>query len=137
MGHLTQKAWDKATDYNETVYNFELNELLSHLQGIDDLNHTTRHKPVPMSLLNPEIILPETAFQAIHGRNTGWMMNPGPVVGRCQVFMSTINCRPGSIGVGNQKNYDGQMMPLTGRTTRHYTWTTIQMRSRIWKKLGV
>ena len=71
--HLTWKAWFKATDYNETVYTRELNELLSHLWGIDDLNHTTRHKRVPTSLLNLEIVLPEAAFWAICGMNTSWV----------------------------------------------------------------
>ena len=44
IGHLTWKAQDKATDYNETIYTWELNELLSHLWGLDNLNHATRYK---------------------------------------------------------------------------------------------
>ena len=67
------EAWDKATDYNETIYTQELGEILSHLQGLDDLNHAMRHKRTPTSLLNPEIILPEAAFRAFQGKNTGWL----------------------------------------------------------------
>ena len=73
VGQLTQKAWDKTTDYNETVYTQELGKILSHLRGLDDLNHSTRHKRTPTSLLNPEIILPEAAFRAFQGKNTGWL----------------------------------------------------------------
>ena len=73
IGHLTQKAWDKTTDYNESVYNCELNELISHLRGVGDLDFSTRHQLEPMSLLNPEIILPEAAFQAAHRKKKGWI----------------------------------------------------------------
>ena len=73
VGQLTQKARDKTTDYNETVYTRELGEILSHLQGLDDLNHSTKHKRTPTSLLNPEIILPEAAFRSFQGKNTGWL----------------------------------------------------------------
>ena len=73
IGRLTRKSWDKATNYNETVYDLELNELISHLRGIEDLNHSPRHKLVPTSLLNPEIVLPETVFQAACGKKTGWI----------------------------------------------------------------
>ena len=31
VGQLTQKARDKATDYNETIYTRELGEILSYL----------------------------------------------------------------------------------------------------------
>ena len=37
VGQLTQKAWDKATDYNETIYTWELGKILSYLRGLDDL----------------------------------------------------------------------------------------------------
>ena len=73
VGQLTRKAWDKMTDYNETVYTRELGEILSYLRGLDDLNHSTRHKRTPTSLLNPDINLPEAAFQAFRGKNTGWL----------------------------------------------------------------
>ena len=73
IGHLTQKSRDKATDYNETVYDRELNKLISYLQGIEDLNHSPRHKLVPTSLLNPEIVLPEAAFRAACRKMMGWI----------------------------------------------------------------
>ena len=49
VGQLTRKARDKATDYNETVYTWELGKILSYLRGLDDLNHATRHKRTPTS----------------------------------------------------------------------------------------
>ena len=61
------------TGYNETVYTRELGEILSYLRGLDDFNHSTRHKRTPTSLLNPEIILPEAAFRAFWGKNTRWV----------------------------------------------------------------
>ena len=70
VGQLTWKARDKTTNYNETVYTRELGEILSYLWGLDDLNHSTKYKRTPTSLLNPEIILPEAAFW---GKNTGWL----------------------------------------------------------------
>ena len=73
VGQLTRKARDKATDYNKTVYTWELGKILSYLRGLDDLNHATRHKRTPTSLLNPEIILPEAAFRAFQGKDTGWL----------------------------------------------------------------
>ena len=73
VGQLTRKAQDKTTDYNETVYTQELGEILSYLRGLDDFNHSTRYKRTPTSLLNPEIILPEAAFRAFRGKNTGWL----------------------------------------------------------------
>ena len=73
VGQLTRKARDKTTDYNETVYTRELGEILSYLRGLDDLNHSTRHKRTPTSLLNPEIILLEAAFRSFRGKNTGWL----------------------------------------------------------------
>ena len=69
---MTRKARDKATEYNETVYTRELGKILSYLWGLDDLNHATRHKRTPTSLLNLEIILPEATFQEFQGENTGW-----------------------------------------------------------------
>ena len=73
VGQLTQKARDKTTDYNETVYTQELGKILSYLRGLDNLNHSTRHKMTPTSLLNPEIILPEAAFWSFWGKNTRWL----------------------------------------------------------------
>ena len=73
IGHLTWKAWDKDTDYNETVYNWELNELLSHLRGTGDLEYSTQNSPGLTSLLNPEIILPEDDFRAAYGKKKGWI----------------------------------------------------------------
>ena len=73
IGQLTWKNQDKATDYNESVYNRELNELLSHLQGSGDLEYLTRETPGPTSLLNPEIILPEADFWAAHDKKKGWI----------------------------------------------------------------
>ena len=75
IGQLTQKSWDKDTDYNESVYDWELNELLSHLRGSGDLEYSTRSLPGPASLLNPEIILPEADFQATHGKKKGWIVD--------------------------------------------------------------
>ena len=72
-GQLIRKAWDKATNHNETIYSWELCEILSHLRGLDNLNHAMRHKRTPTSLLNPEIILPEAAFRASQGKNTRWL----------------------------------------------------------------
>ena len=62
IGQLTQKKWDDSTDYNESVYNQVLGELLSYLQGSEHLNYPTRSDPGPSSLLNPEIVLPEEKF---------------------------------------------------------------------------
>ena len=45
IGQLTRKNWDKATNYNKSVYNRELNELLSHLRGSGDLEYTTQKMP--------------------------------------------------------------------------------------------
>ena len=73
VGQLTWKARDKATDYNETVYTQELSKILSYLRRLDDLNHAMKHKRTPTSLLNLEIILPEAAFQAFWGKDTGWL----------------------------------------------------------------
>ena len=73
VGQLTQKARYKATDYNETAYTQELGEILSYLSGFGDLNHATRHKKTPTSLLNPEIILLEAEFRAFRGKNTWWL----------------------------------------------------------------
>ena len=73
MGQLTRKSRDKATDYNETVYTWELGEILSYISGFGDLSHVPRHKKTPTSLLNPEIILPEAEFWALRGKNTGWL----------------------------------------------------------------
>ena len=47
IGHLTWKARDKDTDYNETVYNWELNKLLFHLQGAGDLEYSTQNSSGP------------------------------------------------------------------------------------------
>ena len=74
IGQLTRKSLDKATDYNESVYNWELNELLSHLQGSGDLEYSTQQTPGPTSLLNPEIILPEADFQVAHENKKGWIL---------------------------------------------------------------
>ena len=71
---LTWKSQDKATDYNELVYNRELNELLSHLRGSEDLEYSTRQMPGPTSLLNPEIILPEADFWVAHENKKGWIL---------------------------------------------------------------
>ena len=73
IGHLTRKVWDKSTGYNEAVYNQELSEVISHIWGIGELDHSPWHKPVPTSLLNPEIILPEPTFKAAFGHKEGWM----------------------------------------------------------------
>ena len=73
IGHLTRKSRDKATDYNKSVYNRELNKLLSHLQGSGDLEYSTRDTPGPISLLNPEIILPKTDFRVAHENKKGWI----------------------------------------------------------------
>ena len=70
---LTRKNWDKATDYNELVYNREFNKLLSHLRGSGDLEYSTRETPGPTSLLNPEIILPEADFRVAHENKKGWI----------------------------------------------------------------
>ena len=71
IGQLTWKNRDKATNYNESVYNQELNELISHLWGVGDLDYSSRHQPELVSLLNPEIILPEAAFLKVHGKKKG------------------------------------------------------------------
>ena len=75
IGHLTQKAWDKNTDYNETVYDREVNELLSYLRGAGDLEYLTQKSLGSTSLLNLEIILLEDDFWAIHGEKKGWITN--------------------------------------------------------------
>ena len=73
IGQLTRKSQDKATDYNESVYNQKLAELLSYLQGSGDLNYLPRHRPGPTSLLNPEIILSEADFRAAYRKKKGWI----------------------------------------------------------------
>ena len=69
---MTRKRRDESTDYNETVYNQELNELLSYIQGSQDLNYPTRPHLGPSSLLNLEMIQPEDGFRAAHGDTEGW-----------------------------------------------------------------
>ena len=59
IGHLTWKSQDKGTNYNELVYNGELNELLSYLWGSGDLEYSTQDALGPTSLLNQEIFLLE------------------------------------------------------------------------------
>ena len=73
IGQLTWKSRDKTTDYNELVYNWELNKLLSHLQGSGDLEYLTWQMLGPTSLLNPEIILPEADFRVAHENKKGWI----------------------------------------------------------------
>ena len=73
IGQLTWKSQDKATDYNELVYNQELAKLLSHLWGSGDLDYSPQHRLGPTSLLNPEIILPEADFWAAYGKKKGWI----------------------------------------------------------------
>ena len=73
VGQLTRKSRDQDTSYNETVYMWELGEILSYLSGFGDLGRTPRHKKNPASLLNPEIILPEANFQALRGQDSGWI----------------------------------------------------------------
>ena len=74
IGQLTRKKWDNSTGYNKLVYNRELGELLSHLQGPRDLNCLTWSDLGQTSLLNPEIILPEEEFWAAHGKKKGWIL---------------------------------------------------------------
>ena len=45
IGHLTWKSQDKDTNYNESMYDQELNELLSHLWGSGDLEYLTWDSP--------------------------------------------------------------------------------------------
>ena len=66
IGQLTQKKRDDSSNYNKSVYNRELNELLSYLQGSQDYNYLTWPHPGPCSLLNPEIVWPEEEFRAVH-----------------------------------------------------------------------
>ena len=73
MGQLTRKSRDQDTGYNETVYTWELGEILSYLSGFGDLSHAPRHKKNPASLLKPEIILPEADFQALWGQDSRWI----------------------------------------------------------------
>ena len=73
VGQLTRKSRDQDTGYNETVYMWELREILSYLSGFGDLSRTPRHKKNPASLLNPEIILPEANFQALRGQDSRWI----------------------------------------------------------------
>ena len=73
IGQLTQKNQDKATDYNEMVYNQELAKLLSDLWGLGDLNYSSRHSLGPTSLLTPEIILPEADSWAAYSKKKGWI----------------------------------------------------------------
>ena len=69
---MTWKKRDDSTGYNEEVYNRELGELMSFLQGSEDLNCLTQSHPGPSSLLNPEIVLSEEKFQAAHEDTKGW-----------------------------------------------------------------
>ena len=73
MGQLTRKSRDQDTGYNETVYTWELREILSYLSWFRDLSRAPRHKKTPASLLNPEIILLEAYFQALRGQDSGWI----------------------------------------------------------------
>ena len=73
IGQLTRKSQDKATNYNESVYNQELNELLSHLWDSGDLDYLNRDNLGPTSLLKPEIIIPEADFWAAHVKKKGWI----------------------------------------------------------------
>ena len=70
---FTQKSRDQDTGYNETVYTWELREILSYLSGFGDLSRAPRHKKTPASLLNLEIILPEANFQALREQDSGWI----------------------------------------------------------------
>ena len=72
IGQLTRKRWDNSTDYNESVYNRELNELMSYLHGSQDLNYPTRPHPGPNSLLNPEIVRPNEEFRAAYENTKEW-----------------------------------------------------------------
>ena len=54
------------------MYNRELNELLSYLQGSQDLNYSTRPHPGQSSLLNPEIVQSKEEFQAAHENTQEW-----------------------------------------------------------------
>ena len=74
IGQLTQKRWDDSTNYNESVYNRELNELMSYLHDSQDLNHPTRPRLGPNFLLNPEIVPPEEEFRAAHENAKEWTM---------------------------------------------------------------
>ena len=71
---MTQKKRDDSTNYNESVYNRELNELLSYLQGSQDLNYLTWPHLGPSSLLNPEIVRPKEEFRAAHENTEEWTM---------------------------------------------------------------
>ena len=73
VGQLTRKSRDQDTGYNETVYTWELREILSYLNGFGDLSRAPRHKKTLASLLNLEIILPEADFQALRGQDSGWI----------------------------------------------------------------
>ena len=70
---LNRKSWDKFTSHNQDVYNQELNENLSYIRGIGELNVVHWKPPVPASLMNPEIILPTMAFKAALGKKERWM----------------------------------------------------------------
>ena len=48
---------------------------MSHLRGSGDLEYSTWDSPGPISLLNPEIILPEADFRASHGKKKGWIVD--------------------------------------------------------------
>ena len=74
IGQLTRKKRDDSIDYNESVYNRELNELLSYLQGSQDLNYPTQSHLGLSSLLNPEIVWPKEEFRASHENTKGWTM---------------------------------------------------------------
>ena len=45
---------------------------MSYLRGSQDLNHLTRPRPGPNSLLNPEIVWPEEEFRAAHENTKEW-----------------------------------------------------------------
>ena len=76
IGQLTRKKREDSTDYNKSVYNRELNELLSYLHGSQDLNYPTQPwpHPGPSSLLNLEIVQPEEEFRAAHENTEEWTM---------------------------------------------------------------
>ena len=55
------------------MYDQELNEILSYLHGIWELNRMHQKCPVPASLVNPEVILPQKEFKATIVDRKGWM----------------------------------------------------------------
>ena len=94
IGHLTRKSRDKDTDYNESVYDRELNKLLSHLQGSGDLEYSTQDSPGPTSLLNLRLSCLKLTCRLPMARKRGGSQMNGHMM-KNRVNIATTSYKPG------------------------------------------